>query len=209
MKSPEGIIQNGSTCSAAVIEKCLAELDPKLFKEMATSLYNTGKCSVGDLKLPSFWRNYSYNDFMKKTDYGDHVVDLIMQTAILNKMNSLLPYDPTNDKGQDLGKIEGFQDPLSVRDMIKSFNIGNVISIKSPAIYDLQRIDYNNNFVIALGYSNKDPADYNLHGGLFEMHYAEILGINNNVISYWSWGGRHSSNIKETDDFQYLIIIER
>ena len=222
-KDPKLILQNGSTCSAASAQKCLAELDGKLYQKIVQDLYNKGvfKLDNIELSLPDNMRNYTLSDYSDNTYYKTddkpgyvHVVDLILQAAFANAMNHHLPYDPTWDKtgifSSIVGPVTGFQTPVDLVYLLNNLNIGEVTSTSSVNFMDLMSIDYTKYFVIALCTFNKTPGDYNLKG--IYPHYAQILGpsrISPQDLEYWSWGDVHTTKKDLTGNFFYLIKIKR
>lgn len=208
-KESDQIKQNGSTCSAAVIEKCLADLNPALFRRMALNLYLKGEYPEYNLSLSSDLNTYSYSDLVNRTNYGTNFVDLIMQDAFENKMN-LMPYSPIYDFDQTIGKISGFQYPWRVKSMLELLDVGEVSVIVYPSFNDLKNINYDNNFVIALCRISSEDSDYDLHGSVYNLHYAQIIGIDDFKILYWSWGKNDLESAKDnTDRFLYLLTIKR
>lgn len=98
IKSSDKINQTGSTCSAAVIQKLLAESDPFLYRQIVMSLYGTGEYKPWGLKLSDCYQTLKLSEVENLKD----PVDLIMQCAIINKMNLFLHYDPRLDEGDGL-----------------------------------------------------------------------------------------------------------
>ena len=212
-KATVNITQNNSTCSAACIEKCLAELKPEVFKKLAWDLYKQGESEIGGLKLPSCFRDYTTSE-LSKTDFGGHYADMLIQSALINKMNFILSYDPVKDtKDSDffdkkIGQIEGMQLSDKLYDMLKSLGFEDVtFHVINQTLDELHNIDFTNYFVIALCSCNDN--DYNLNGNIWHMHYAQILGIDDSAISYWSWQAEHSSLKEKTDNFVNYIKIKK
>lgn len=45
--------------------------------------------------------------------------------------------------------------------------------------------------------------------GIIPCHYVQILNVDNKKITYWSWGGSHSSNLSdESTGIAELIIVK-
>ncbi len=215
-KATENIVQNNSTCSAACIEKCIAELNPSIYNKIAWDLYTQGKSQIGSLKLPKCFADYSAEE-LSATGFGQNYADMLIQSALINTMNYVLSYDPVKDNDKSsffdkmIGNAEGLQMTSSISNMLKSVGFQNVDVLKSPSISDLQEIDFTKNFVIVLCYYNDDDDDDNLNGDILHMHYAQLLGIDkeNNAINYWSWHAKRTSSIDKTDNFKYIIKIKR
>ncbi len=213
-KATVNITQNNSTCSAACIEKCLAEIKPEVFNKLAWDLYKQGESEIGDLKLPSCFSDYSRKE-LSSTGFKDHYADMLIQSALINTMNTILSYDPIKDTQEKpmtwdnlVGNIQGYQFPGEVFRMLSLLGFEDIEFGHIP-LDKMEKIDYNKYFVIGLGYYNDKPNDDNLHGGLLNMHFAQILDVGENKIHYWSWQKNRISNLKETDNFISIIKIKK
>lgn len=209
LEDPSRIVQNNSTCSAAVLEKCLAELRPDLFKTIATDLYYLGKSNSGKLEEPNCMWDYRSDYLLSHTPYnnGGHVVDLLIQTALINTMNANKNiYDPTKDQGNF--SDWGWQTPSAVSSMLSSlFGSQNITTQIYPSFDYVNQIDFAHNFVIVLCNPNPNEKDQNLNGNITNQHYAELTHISGKVASYWSWQNQNTSD--DTNRFEYIYIIKK
>lgn len=206
--NPTTIRQNNSTCSAAVIEKVLAELSPKTLTKLAYDLYTRGESPIGNAKLPECMAEYRANYLVSHTAFTKthQVVDLLVQTGLTNAMNGNNDnYDPTNDDGGLFS--HGWQWPTAVENMLKKILPGRVTSQASPSFEDVSKINLNNYFVIFLCTPNPDEKNPNLDGSILNQHYAQLMALDQDKITYWSWGDTHNSY--KTDRFEYMILINK
>lgn len=215
LKSSLGIVQNPSTCSAASIEKAILDINPKLFEQLATELYHSGKSEIGDLKCPDCMWKYRSDSFLKTEYYkdGSHAVDLLIQSALANSMNTVYEYDPVRDKGNltDMG----WQTPSAVEGMLKKlFGEQNVTATPVPYAEYMSSIDYEKNYVIVLCNPNRSYDNPNLDGPATSLHYAVLNsfeGTGNDyrgyTARYWSW---HKNNVStQNNQFLYVFVIKK
>ena len=216
-KSSIGIVQNPSTCSAACIEKILLDINPRLFEQLATELYHSGKSEIGDLKCPDCMWKYRSNKLVPNTGYydekGSHVVDLLIQSALINSMNKVFTYDPVTDNGHLIDM--GWQEPASVFEMLKKlFGQQKVTFMAIPSAENMKSIDYKKNYVIVLCNPNSSDDNYNLDGPSINLHYAVLTsfdGTGNDysgyTAKYWSWHENHVST--KNNPFRVAFIIKK
>lgn len=203
-KSPSEIRQNGSTCSAAVIQKLLAETDDKRYRQIVWSLYKTGRYESLGLELSDCYKSLSTSDVKILHD----PVDLMMQCAIINKMNSVFNYDPTQDDGDNLmGNAVGMQWPSRVEDFISDIGGYSTISFDNPTKDLLEHLDYSDFFVIAFVDSSSDPNNYNFEGK--QLHFAQITQVTSSDIYYWSWGKENRANKNDFKGIHSIIIVSK
>lgn len=213
-----GIVQNPSTCSAASIEKILLDLNPSQFKQLASELYHCGESSIGDLKCPDCMKGYRSYQLVPNTSYydkenGSHVVDLLIQSALVNSMNTVFKYDPVKDSGSIYDM--GWQTPSAVEGMLKKlFGEQNVTATSVPYAEYMSSIDYDKNYVIVLCNYSKSSNNYNLDGPSWCLHYAvlnsfESIGndYHGSIAKYWSWGENHVST--KNNQFLYVFVIKK
>lgn len=201
-KSPSKINQNGSTCSAAVIQKLLAETDSKRYREIVWSLYRTGKYKSLGLELSSCYKSLKTSDVEKLHD----PVDLMMQCAIINKMNLMFDYDPRLDNGDNwLGNAAGMQWPGRVEDFLSDLCNYSTISLDNPSCELLEQLDYSGFFVIAFVDCSSDPNNLNFEGKM--LHFAQITNVTDSDILYWSWGKNNRANKNSIKGIHKIILV--
>lgn len=201
-KSPSEIRQNGSTCSAAVIQKLLAETDEERYRQIVWSLYKTGKYEPLGLELSDCYKSLSTSDVKNLHD----PVDLMMQCAIINKMNLVFDYDPTQDDGNNLiGNAVGMQWPSRVEDFISDIGEYSTFSFDNPTKELLEHLDYADFFVIAFVDSSSDPNNYNIEGKM--LHFAQITQVTSSDIYYWSWGKENRANKNDFKGIHNVIVV--
>ncbi len=209
-KSSEKIRQTGSTCSAAVLQKLLAETNDKLYREIVMALYKTGKYEDWDLELSDCYK------WLRVTDVTDvnnptakfDPVDLILQGAFINRLNAFAEYDPTLDNGKNLlGNFVGMEPWWRMEWMICNVMEYDMVKIDNPTFEILCTQNYKENFIVGLVYYNDE--NYNFQGDVFHQHYAQITGTDTSTIQYWSWASRHSASKESSDGIQKLYVIKR
>lgn len=202
-KSSDKIKQTGSTCSAAVLQKLLADTAPRMYRQIVNALYKTGKYGDWGLELSDCFQKLKVSDV---TGGGDSV-DLIMQSAFINRMNPVWNYDPTIDDGNVAGNYVGLQPSWRIEWMIRNVMEYNVNLYDSPSIKNIEKINYGENFVIGLVYYNDD--DYNFSGNYLHQHYVQITGVSTTGIKYWSWGGNNVADKTSVGGIQKIFVVKR
>lgn len=209
-KSSDKIKQTGSTCSAAVLQKLLADTDPVLYRKIVLALYKTGKYEPWGIGLSDCYKNLKVSDVKNVYNKNERYdpVDLIMQCAFINKMNAIYDYNPLLDDGENnKGKIRGMQPSYRVRSFIENTMNKNVETIFNPELGDLEEINYNDSFVIAKVYYNNSNDDF--EGTVFQQHYAQLTGLTSDKISYWSWGGNYKAKQTSINGVQMIFIVKK
>ncbi len=202
------ITQNNSTCSAAVIEKALAELSPDRLKKLAFDLYMNGESTIGNTILPECMADYKANYLVSHTAFNKNhqVVDLLVQTGLTNAMNGNNDkYDPADDDGGLFS--HGWQGPTTVENMLKKLFPGRVSSQALPSVEDVSKINLKNYFVIFLCRPNPNEKIFDLDGNILNQHYAQLIDFDKDKTTYWSWGDKHESY--KTNRFEYIILINK
>ena len=203
-KPSDKIMQNGSTCSAAVIQKLLAETDPQLYRQIVMSLYRTGEYKPLGLKLSDCYQSLKPSEVEQLKD----PVDLIMQCAIINKMNDHMHYDSTLDNGNNIiGNLAGFQWPGDVEEFILETLSYNTVDNDDINQGLIRYLDYSDFFVIALVNYSSDRNNYDFEGNKF--HYAQITRATDDYIYYWSWGGTNMASMKSWTGIHYVILVKK
>lgn len=203
------IKQTGSTCSAATLQKLLADTNPVLYRKIVMSLYNSGKYEPWGLELSECYQKLKMTDVKHSNNPNEKFdpVDLIMQGAFINRMNAKLHYDPTLDDGNLIGDLVGVQFDWRLEWMIKNVMEYPLVIKDTPSFDDLCKQNYKDNFIIGLVYYNDD--NYDFQGDSFHQHYAQIIGTSTSSIQYWSWASNHSANKKSASGVKKIFIISR
>lgn len=205
------LVQQGrnGTCGAAVLCKFLLEKDPELFAKSAINLYINGDYSINEnlhLYLPE--SAYSGTE-QQLSKIGTTSVDAIMQGAIVNWAHYTdihFLYNPFLGESSERSLML----PWHVSLFCDQLGYNTETIYPSPFSRQLSFSDlpgniyYENNLVIGLVYQgNEDNFD-----GIIPCHYVQILNVDNKKITYWSWGGSHSSNLSdESTGIAELIIV--
>lgn len=209
-KSSMKILQTGSTCSAAVLQKLLAEYSPELYRQIVMSLYEKGEYKPWGLFLSDCYKDLKLSDVNK--NYGQNEkkdpVDFIMQCALINKMNWAFHYNPTIDTGDNiLGNLSGMQSSERVMGFITDYTSYNMVDYDDITYDFVKDLNCSDKFVIAFVKSSKEEDNYNFEGT--KRHFAQIIKVTDDYIYYWSWGGINKASINSWTGISKVIIVTK